>query len=75
MTYGLIEGYEFQEPCNISDATAQSVTITDFMFKSASFAFEECQSINLFGFSNLEYIEFIPEIYCFIYIDIICSSL
>ena len=58
MTYGLIEGYEFQEPCNISDATAQSVTITDFMFKSASFAFEECQSINLFGFSNLEYIEF-----------------
>ena len=76
VTYGLIKDYNLQEPCNISDATAQSIAITDFMFKSASFSFEECQSTIFLDFSVfLKTTRFIQEKLGIIHITIISLTL
>ena len=43
ITHGIIKDYDLQEPCNISEATAQSVGVADFFLKSASYSFPQCQ--------------------------------
>ena len=44
ITGGLLNEDNLPAPCNLSEATAQSLTLTDFFSKATSYGFPECKS-------------------------------
>ena len=44
ITGGLLNENDRPAPCNLSDATAQSLTLTDFFSKATYYGFPECKS-------------------------------